>query len=141
MARTPKLPEAKANPKTTIPKTIARPAGKGDIQRFMFASKSRLMRAFTVRRWPNPRVYAGPTNGGRSLPVVDSHSNDLAFGRRRVPGSPSFAAPEQFAAIASKQPVVLIVHRRRLDAYRHQLGKLGLHHRARIGPVNIYTRD
>ena len=78
---------------------------------------------------------------GRSLPVVDSHSNDLAFGRRRVPGSPSFAAPEQFAAIASKQPVVLIVHRRRLDAYRHQLGKLGLHHRARIGPVNIYTRD
>jgi hypothetical protein len=75
----------------------------------------------------------------RPVAVVDSRSNDLAFGLRHAPQSPGFVSSAQFAAISSAAPVVLIVHRRRLSAYRESLGQLGLTERARIGNVTVLT--
>jgi 4-amino-4-deoxy-L-arabinose transferase-like glycosyltransferase len=75
----------------------------------------------------------------RPVAVVDSRSNDLAFGMRQAPRSAGFVSAAQFAAISSAEPVVLVVHRRRLAAYRETLGELGLAPRARIGNVNVFV--
>jgi 4-amino-4-deoxy-L-arabinose transferase-like glycosyltransferase len=75
----------------------------------------------------------------RAVAVVDSQSSDLAFGMSQAPQSAGFVTSAQFAAMSSAGPVVLIVHRKRLAAYHHALGELGLNHRTRIGNVNVYA--
>src|SRR5262249_15781422 len=75
----------------------------------------------------------------RPVAVVDSRSNDLAFGMRQAPQSPGFVTSAQFAALSSAGPAVLIVHRRRLAAYRESLGQLGLSQRKRIGNVSVFA--
>jgi 4-amino-4-deoxy-L-arabinose transferase-like glycosyltransferase len=75
----------------------------------------------------------------REIPVVDSRSNDLAFGMMHAAGSAGFLSAEEFAALCSAERVVLVVHRDRREAYRETLGEIGLAPRARIGNITLYA--
>ena len=75
----------------------------------------------------------------RPVTVVDSRSNDLAFGLHQEPQNTGFVTSAQFAAISLIAPVVLIVHRRRLAAYHESLDERGLTQRARIGNVTVFV--
>jgi 4-amino-4-deoxy-L-arabinose transferase-like glycosyltransferase len=108
----------------------------------------RVLAEYLRRNYPDARVFlfqdfeklaSLPFYLKRPVAVVDSRSADLAFGMRQAPRSPGFVTSAQFAAISSAAPVALIVHRRRLAAYRESLGELGLPQATRVGNVALFV--
>jgi len=75
----------------------------------------------------------------RQIPVVDSVSNDLAFGMRLSPGSENSLSAAAFAKIRETAPVVLVVHRQRLRALVLSPAGAGLRLRQRIGNVSAFS--
>jgi 4-amino-4-deoxy-L-arabinose transferase-like glycosyltransferase len=75
---------------------------------------------------------------GRRVPLVDSASHDLAFGRR-LADSQLFLSSTALNQRLAQERVVLLVHRRRLAAFSAALGESGLAARHRIGPVTLFT--
>jgi 4-amino-4-deoxy-L-arabinose transferase-like glycosyltransferase len=101
-----------------------------------------------LRRDPGARIYlfqdyenlsSVPFYLGRQVGIVESESNDLAFGLREQPNHPNALSASQFRAAAASDDVVLLVHRRRLGAYRAKLGGLGLTSRNRVGNVAVFS--
>jgi hypothetical protein len=75
----------------------------------------------------------------RQVPVVESVSNDLAFGMKLFPESENFLSAGQFARIRATGPVVLLVHRQRLRALLLSPAGAGLRLRHRIGNVSAFS--
>jgi hypothetical protein len=75
----------------------------------------------------------------RQVPVVDSASNDLAFGMKLSPESENFLSAGAFAQIRETEPVVLVVHRQRLRALLLSPAGAGLRLRHRIGNVSVFS--
>jgi hypothetical protein len=75
----------------------------------------------------------------RQVPVVDSVSNDLAFGMKLAPGGENFLSAGQFAQISETRPVVLVVHRQRLRALLLSPAGAGLRPRHRVGNVSAFS--
>ena len=75
----------------------------------------------------------------RQVPVVDSVSNDLAFGMKLLPGHENFVSAGQFAQIRGTRPVVLVVHRQRLRALLLSPAGEGLRLRHRVGNVSAFS--
>jgi hypothetical protein len=76
---------------------------------------------------------------GRQVAIVESASNDLAFGLREQPNHPNVLSAAEFRTALESDEVVLLVHRRRLAAYRAMLGGLGLAPRNRVGNVAVFS--
>jgi 4-amino-4-deoxy-L-arabinose transferase-like glycosyltransferase len=75
----------------------------------------------------------------REVPVVDSVSNDLAFGMKLSPESENFPSAGEFAQIRDTTPVVLVVHRHRLRDLLVSPAAAGLRLRHRIGNVSVFS--
>jgi hypothetical protein len=75
---------------------------------------------------------------GRTVPLVDSASHDLAFGRRFA-NSELFLSSTALSHRLAQERVLLLVHRRRLHAFKAALGESGLTPRHRIGAVTLFT--
>ena len=75
----------------------------------------------------------------RQVPVVDSASNDLAFGMKLSPDSENFLTASAFAQIRNTRPVVLVVHRHRLRDLLLSPAGAGLRLRHRIGNVSVFS--
>jgi 4-amino-4-deoxy-L-arabinose transferase-like glycosyltransferase len=75
----------------------------------------------------------------RQVPVVDSASNDLAFGMRLSPENENFLSARQFAHIRDTRPVVLVVHRQRLRALLLSPAGASLRLRHRVGNVSAFS--
>jgi nicotinamide riboside transporter PnuC len=75
----------------------------------------------------------------RQVPVVDSASNDLAFGMKLSPESENFLSAGAFAQIRETEPVVLVVHRQRLRALLLSPAGAGLRLRHRVGNVSVFS--
>jgi hypothetical protein len=73
------------------------------------------------------------------VPVVDSVSNDLAFGMKLSPQSPNFVTTREFARLSRAEPVVLVVHRQRLRAFLLSPAAAGLQLRQRVGNVSAFS--
>jgi hypothetical protein len=75
----------------------------------------------------------------RQVPVVDSVSNDLAFGKKISPRSESFVTAPQFAQASKSSPVLLVVHRQRMRALLLSPAGAGLRLRHRVGNVSVFS--
>jgi 4-amino-4-deoxy-L-arabinose transferase-like glycosyltransferase len=75
----------------------------------------------------------------REVPVVDSVSNDLAFGKKLSPESENFLSAAEFAQVRDTAPVVLVVHRHRLRELLLSPAGAGLRLRHRIGNVSVFS--
>jgi hypothetical protein len=112
-----------------------------------FASEREMAR-YIAGNYPQAKVFlfqdyeklAGlPFYLKREVPVVDSVSNDLAFGMRLSPESENFPSAAEFAQIRNTRPVVLVVHRQRLRALLLSPAGAGLRLRHRIGNVSAFS--
>jgi len=74
----------------------------------------------------------------RQVPVVDSASNDLAFGMKLSPDSENFLTASAFAQIRNTRPVVLVVHRHRLRDLLLSPAGAGL--AGRVVPMSIMRK-
>jgi 4-amino-4-deoxy-L-arabinose transferase-like glycosyltransferase len=109
---------------------------------------ARTVAEYVKANYPFSKVYlfqdyetlsSAPFYLGRSLPVVDSASHDLAFGMRHRPDSGLFLSSKAFGDRLAREPVVLLVHRGRLAAFKATFGESVLTPRQRIGVVTVFT--
>jgi hypothetical protein len=75
---------------------------------------------------------------GKTVPIVDSASHDLAFGRRLAQNG-QFLSSTALSDRLAQERVLLLVHRQRLPAFEDALGKSGLTPLRRIGAVTLFT--
>ncbi|HZR70286.1 MAG TPA: glycosyltransferase family 39 protein [Burkholderiales bacterium] len=84
------------------------------------------------------RLSSLPVYLDRPVGVVDSRSNDLAFGMTR--GEGPFLESARARELLSGRSALLLVHRKRAADFRRCLGDAGLRPVARIGNVVVYER-